>query len=274
VTSEQFHPVKGGSRCFICCHSRPAGRRDVGGALTFLLAAAFSAPSSAAEESSPSYCVMVYGEAVSATEYSPLLYEYCSTKGRDDAYKNLNSPTTQARLGRITAFASGDLLMTWFEDADYNDDNDSADKTDIYGDQGPCDTAGYRIEPNDDWKGKISSIGGTVECNRATLTNRDLNYGETQILPTPWVGERLDNNIGLVNVFTASGRLCAGSAVNPGRIQHKEPRQSPQVCPVRRDPSGGRPERRRQRRLRHLHQFGYGLGCLCQVAPWRGDVPA
>jgi hypothetical protein len=176
-------------------------RAGVSGALTLLLTGAFSAPSSAAEESPPSYCVMVYGVAVSATAPSPLLYEYCSTKGRDDAYKHLNSPTTLARLGRSRAFASRALLMTWFEDADYNADNEDADKTDIFGDEGPCDTAGYRIEPNNDWKGKISSIGGTVECNRATLTNRDLNYAETQILPTPWVGEKLDNNIGLVNVF-------------------------------------------------------------------------
>ncbi|MGH3922816.1 MAG: hypothetical protein ACRDTT_08115 [Pseudonocardiaceae bacterium] len=160
------------------------------------MTSAVSAPGSAAEEGSPKYCVMVYGEAASAAESSPLLYEYCSTKGRGDAYTNLNSPTTQAQLGRNAAFAFEDLLMTWFEDADYD-----GDKTDIYGDDGPCDTAGYRVEPDSDWKEKISSIGGTVQCNRATLSNRDLNYAETQILPTQWVGQKLDNNIGLVNVF-------------------------------------------------------------------------
>jgi hypothetical protein len=181
-----------------------------GGALALLLAAALSAPAtaSASTDSTPSptgkedphrYCVRVYGTAASATEASPLRYTYCSTEGREDAYANLNSPATQARLGRYVTFASRDLLMTWYENANYN--IDEGDQTDIYGDEGPCDSAGYRIAPNSDWDDNISSIAGTAACTKARLTNRSLDYAETQSLPTPYVGDRLNDNIGLIHVY-------------------------------------------------------------------------
>lgn len=135
------------------------------------------------------HCVALYGAAPSAEESSPLIAESCSNVSMNEAM------TTFSDANGVD-LAAADLLMTWFEDIDFG-----GDSTDIFGDAGPCDSAGYRIESNGYWKDNMSSIGGTIQCNRVDLNDKSLTYGETQILPTSWVGETLEDNVGLTRTY-------------------------------------------------------------------------
>lgn len=83
------------------------------GLIALLTSALLTAPASAATPAGSAsaqparYCVMVVGKAASPDGVSPVQYEFCSTKSREDARASLNSPTAQAKLGPTAA--SSDL---------------------------------------------------------------------------------------------------------------------------------------------------------------------
>jgi hypothetical protein len=172
-----------------------------------LLATALSAPAAAAtgvsptpdpapnQQSAPQYCVMVVGKAPSANANSPTLWEHCSTKSSEDARASLNSPEAQARLGANVHAASKDLLMTWFKDSGFK-----GNKTEIYGSGGPCDSGGYRVEPNGYWKKNLSGVKGTDSCNYATIYHLAKNYSRDFKLPVSYIGQSLNDHVRVVEV--------------------------------------------------------------------------
>lgn len=158
--------------------------------------AAASVDASADPAISAEHCVMVVGKAATANAISPVLFSYCAGS-QEEASAHLFSPAVRAKLG-AKAVMPDDLLMTWFEHADYDADGLS---TNIYGSAGTCDSAGYRIEPNFLWKRILSSAAGFAQCNAAKFTNRALNFAKSWRLPINNLGEALNDNVGLVNVW-------------------------------------------------------------------------
>ncbi|MBC8092807.1 MAG: hypothetical protein H7Y15_12870 [Pseudonocardia sp.] len=160
--------------------------------LTPLPAAAHEARQSSENQ----FCVMVVGKPADSTSPSPELYHYCSTKSIDDARAHLASPTARAELGRTVA--ASDLLMTWFTDRDYG-----GGQTDIFGYEGTCDTAGYRLAPNSYWRVRISSAAGFAQCNYADFVNIAKNYADGFGLPINYIGNTLNDNVGTIQVYHA-----------------------------------------------------------------------
>jgi hypothetical protein len=139
-------------------------------------------------------CVVVVGKAANPDQVSPVLFQYCSTISGSDAMAHLTSPQVEATLGP-NAVNSSDLLMTWFEDGDFE-----GQSTDVFGAAGPCDSAGYRLVPSTFWQTHLSSAAGTSQCNEATFTTRSLTFAETHPLPTN-ITSTLNDNVGVVHVF-------------------------------------------------------------------------
>jgi hypothetical protein len=72
------------------------------------------------------------------------------------------------------------LLMIWFKNSHYNENTPNDDvRTYIYGQDGPCDSAGYRIEPVQWWKDNMSSILGYNNCDTVEVTNKAFNSSTT-----------------------------------------------------------------------------------------------
>lgn len=139
------------------------------------------------------YCAVLVGKAPSKNENSPVLAEHCSNVSQDHARKNL-----MIAAGEI-GISSDTKLMTWYEHRSYNRYNDGATTT-IYGSDGHCDTAGYRVEPNWWWNDEISSISGTWYCNKARITNQERTDARTFDLPANYIYEYNDD-VGVIWVF-------------------------------------------------------------------------
>ena len=161
-----------------------------------LAGAAVAAPSDdqSGANASGRYCVEVYGQATTSGRVSPLQYRHCSNKSRSDARASLSSAEARQAIGAKAAAST--LLMTWFADRDYR-----GASTDVYGSAGPCDTAGYKLTLSWTWSGRISSAGGTTACNIARFYNGAKTFAESQILPTPYLGSRLNDNVSMIQVY-------------------------------------------------------------------------
>lgn len=152
------------------------------------------------------YCNIVVGKAATAGGISPTLFSYCSSSKQDALDHLINAPVWKTRTATAD-FAitpntvnpySTDLLMTWFQDANYG-----GAQTDIYGYSGTCDTAGYKIYPDGYWSTNLTSAAGFAQCNWADFTNIARNFAEGFALPVPGIGPALSDNVGIVQVYHA-----------------------------------------------------------------------
>jgi hypothetical protein len=141
-------------------------------------------------------CVMVVGKGATPDAVSPVLYQYCSTASMAAARQHLMSSQVRDQLGS-NAVNSSDLLMTWWSDNNF----EGANTTNIFGASGPCDTAGYRVQPNAFWQTHLSSIAGTAQCTHVDLTTRSLTFADDFRLPAAGIGPTLNDNVGLTHVY-------------------------------------------------------------------------
>jgi hypothetical protein len=151
------------------------------------------------------YCATLVGRSTVQGEASPVLARVCSTVSPEEARTNMLrvAEQEQAQAGPgaqdITPLSS-DLLMTWFSDADYGGDRD-----DIYGSAGPCDSGGYELHPKTwfpwEWGNIISSAAGTETCDTADFITQSGTYGQTFILPVPFLGPTLNDNVGIIRTW-------------------------------------------------------------------------
>lgn len=163
-------------------------------AIAALSTTAFVAPSATAAPSpaATKHCVMLVGASAGPTSLSPVKYTYCSTISDADAKSHMNSH--RSALG--VSPDSADRIMTWYANFGY-----TGDHTDIYGDSGPCDSAGYRVAPDSYWQNVMSSLKGWGTCNKAKLTTRSGTYAQYFNLPVYYIGNTLNDNVGLTNVY-------------------------------------------------------------------------
>lgn len=140
-------------------------------------------------------CVIVLGEQTAASVDSPVIYESCSPSSAESA-QDLNNARIASEDGGYVAAASSDLLMTWWADINYG-----GGKTTIYGSQGTCDSAGYRITPTSYWQVRISSITGGGQCDAVDVTSRSLTYADDFLLPVKYIGNTLNDNVGRIQVY-------------------------------------------------------------------------
>lgn len=139
------------------------------------------------------HCVVVVGRSSGSTTAAPELYRYCTATSREDAQAHLQSAEAQSALG--TRLAAGNLLMTWYSDADYG-----GSSTDLYGYYGTCDSAGYRLEPDSWWRSNMSSAYGWGNCTWADFVNSG-NYTARFQLPVPNLGDKVNDNVKYIQVF-------------------------------------------------------------------------
>lgn len=144
-------------------------------ALSVTAAAVLSTCAGAASAAEPEgdgtpRCAMLVDKAPEGG-VSPVLAKVCSDT-HEKAIAGVNAE--YRRLKGISASATGSeaagvVIMEWYKNVDYYHPY-----TTIVGWSGPCDTAGYRVEPNDEWKGSMSSILGYNGCDKVRVTNRAL----------------------------------------------------------------------------------------------------
>ncbi|MFD6290146.1 hypothetical protein [Streptomyces sp. NPDC060205] len=142
----------------------------------------------------PKACVVLVGKTPAEGGASPELYRYCSDKSAADARAHLASSQVLAKTGGKSAQAT--LLMLWSKNTDYRNPT-----TFIYGDDGPCDSSGYSLHPDDYWSHNISSAQGVGTCTVARFHNRSSTYAATFRLPVPYLGASLNDNVGLIQVW-------------------------------------------------------------------------
>lgn len=138
------------------------------------------------------HCVVVVGRSVGSTP-APELYRYCTASSREDAQQHLQSTEAQSAIG--ARMAAGNLLMTWYSDANYG-----GSSTDLYGYYGTCDSAGYRLEPDAWWRTNISSAYGWGGCTWADFVNSSDVSARFQ-LPVPNLGGAHNDNVKYIQVF-------------------------------------------------------------------------
>lgn len=107
----------------------------------------------------------------------------------------------RARKAVIAAPAADYPIAYWYENINYNRQS-SGGFTTIYG-GAPCDAAGYRLNVESWWQGRLSSILGGSSCDTAHITNRAENDAEDfSILfggEGAWLG-RFSDNVGHMQV--------------------------------------------------------------------------
>ncbi|MET9921417.1 hypothetical protein ABZZ04_30705 [Streptomyces sp. NPDC006435] len=150
--------------------------------------AALAAPATAAPadgSAATKYCAKVVGQK-DASGKLETLRESCSSNSPEEARRGLRA-------------AASTKLMTWYSDGGYKGKMVS----DIYGDYGTCDGAGYGFEPSDDWKDSLSSIRGYGQCNKLKLTNIAKTHSKSFTLPESFGDEIYNNNVGYVKIWHA-----------------------------------------------------------------------
>ncbi|GGM81658.1 hypothetical protein GCM10012275_60380 [Longimycelium tulufanense] len=172
-----------------------------GAALALVAPGAQAAPEASSD--SGSYCVIVYGKA-SEGQNSPERFRHCSTSSIEDARSQMRAWSAHTATRNLLRPAEPARIMLWYPDANYGGKH-----TEIWGDDGPCDSAGYRLEPDDWWQKNLSSIWGDSNCTRATLYNRALTERSNERFITPYArgGTNLDqfnDNVGRIQAFHRS----------------------------------------------------------------------
>ncbi|QKV72389.1 hypothetical protein [Amycolatopsis sp. Hca4] len=161
---------------------------------TVAAASLLTASEASAAPAAPQYCAVLVGPAGTPDGVSPELDRYCSSVSGDDARRHLTRPG--ARTADEAAVAASTLLMTWYENADYG-----GGSKEIYGSSGTCDHSGYRVTPNSEWRGKLSSATGFLSCNWAEFANPTQIVKFSHQLPVDYIGPEVNDNVGLVKVY-------------------------------------------------------------------------
>ena len=131
------------------------------------------------------FCAVLISKQLDSAGLSKVLHRACSDRSDAEA---------KARLDSVTPLAST-FLMAWYLNAGYGEPH-----TNIYGDSGGCDSAGYRVEPSSYWKVNISAIAGFNNCNRVRVYNIARTQAQTFVLNAPNIGSYNDN-VGLTQVY-------------------------------------------------------------------------
>lgn len=147
----------------------------------------------AASSNSQTHCVIVVDKPTGPDGISPDVYHYCS-KSRTDPGLNIVGRRVRTPTGTKIISISVEIMI-WYQNASYG-----GNSTNIYGDNGPCDSAGYRIHPSYYWETNLSSIQGGHSCTHVTLTNIGGTYAQGFQLPAHYFGSRLDNDVETIQV--------------------------------------------------------------------------
>lgn len=161
---------------------------------------AASATTTSMTEHSGTHCAILVGKAPEQTDVaSPIIARECSSRSPEDARKKmLHTRETELDSNAETAPA---LLMTWYEDANYGGDSAS-----IYGDYGPCDSAGYRLQLYAyQWSDDLSSASGTWACDRARFHSSIDGSARAFNLPVPYLGDHLNDAVSFIEVWNDPG---------------------------------------------------------------------
>ncbi|GGM70893.1 hypothetical protein GCM10012275_46680 [Longimycelium tulufanense] len=118
------------------------------------------------------YCSTLVGKAA-VGEVSPVLHRTCSDVSADKADAQLLQWRAQYRSSAwLAPQADAVVVMHWYEHAHFGGRHDR-----IWGDGGPCDSAGYTLDPttfwpwNYDWSRNLSSAFGQSYCSKAEFIN-------------------------------------------------------------------------------------------------------
>lgn len=150
-------------------------------AASFIGLVGLAPQASAAEPSDGTHCAVVVERVKPGEKFSRVKSRTCSDTG-----------TAAAALSGRT------LLVTWYEHAEYG-----GASTDVYGDYGPCDAAGYVLTAGVWWRDQISSFITYNNCDgqQAVLNNGGAVYYYG--FGTPNVGGQANDNIGWLKVWDA-----------------------------------------------------------------------
>ncbi|ORI25369.1 hypothetical protein BJI47_00570 [Rhodococcus sp. 1168] len=132
------------------------------------------------------------------TAVSNEVFSACSDTGIEDAEAQLRAEESTGALAQRGASIQASIpIMRWSENL-----NNSSPYTVIYGQSGPCDTAGYNLNPNTYWAPRITSMQGYNYCDVADM--RQLNGGlfQSRLLPLNYVGDPWNDNIGFIRVHS------------------------------------------------------------------------
>lgn len=161
--------------------TRTAATLSVAASLIGLVALAPQASASATPDRT--YCSVVVERVKPGDKVSQVKSRTCS-----------DSRTTAA----ATNSSAATLLMTWYQHADYG-----GSVTDVYGDYGPCDAAGYVLDTGLS-RYMISSFRTYNSCDGQQAV---LNDGQSAVYyygyGTRYVGDRANDDIGWFKVWDA-----------------------------------------------------------------------
>src|SRR5512139_983469 len=152
-----------------------------------------------AETGADRHCAVLIGKATDG-KVSPVLAHACDDISAANARaKMLRAASKNSSKSTVKPLAD-DLLMIWYSDADYG-----GASTTIYGDEGPCDSAGYRLHTGNSalgiWGRLLSSARGAGSCNTARFSNRAGTASQTFGLPVSYLGSLLNDNVGAIWVY-------------------------------------------------------------------------
>ncbi|MBT2228375.1 hypothetical protein [Nonomuraea sp. NEAU-A123] len=145
------------------------------------------------------YCAVLIGKATEGKP-SPVLARACDDTSAANAREKMLQETSEDSPKSTVRPLAADLLMTWYSDTDYH-----GASTNIFGDDGPCDRAGYRLDVNSAtfgiWSRILSSARGAGPCNTARFANRAGTSSQEFGLPVPYLGSLLNDNVGTIWVY-------------------------------------------------------------------------
>ncbi|GHF94088.1 MULTISPECIES: hypothetical protein [Amycolatopsis] len=143
------------------------------------------------------YCALLVGKATGDAS-SPLLGKVCSDVSLAQAESGLRA--TRSLRDSVT-------IMYWYENVDYIDYAPSGGgaMATIIGDDGPCDAAGYRVEPGSWWSKNLTSLACNNSCYTARVYNRAVNDADDFSIYVGGRGhwlERFNDNVGRIQVHS------------------------------------------------------------------------
>ena len=148
-------------------------------------------------ERAPGNCVVLIDRVDENTGESRELFSTCAPT-IEEAQAQLFSPSTQSRIASTGAVALASApIMEWWKDLNY-----TGERTIVYGAAGPCDWAGYNMNPSSYWAANITSIRGYGSCTKADLAGRyNTGFLNGAWLPIGYVGAALNDNVGYVHTY-------------------------------------------------------------------------
>lgn len=143
------------------------------------------------------YCVLVADGAPDSDGVTKDYSRACSTISEEEALKKLNSQLSEDGRPGISA---ENRLMGWFADRGF-----SGERTAVFGESGPCDSAGYKLSvPHQwasDWGNIMSSAVAVDGCNTFEVFQADGNYRKRFNAKASYFGNALNDNVGMIRVW-------------------------------------------------------------------------